>query len=194
MSHHSTSNRRACPIHGPFSHPVALLTEWRRNCCDQCLRSRETEWLRQRKQELIGLFGGRCLCCGYNRHGCALHFHHVDPSQKSFNVSAKVGLKWTRLLAEAKKCVLVCSRCHDEIEGGVRECPPLPDYTHIQMEDTKHPGHGLHGEQIHGAKLRADDVREIRRIGYPIAQHVERYGVTSGLISAILRRACWKHI
>jgi hypothetical protein len=54
----------------------------------------------------------------------ALHFHHVDPSQKRIAINAKgVALALETLRAEARKCVLLCSNCHAEVEDGVRSLP-----------------------------------------------------------------------
>ena len=74
---------------------------------------------------VIAAAGGRCVICGYSRFAPALQFHHVDPSQKEFNVNPASGKSLAKYLAEARKCVLVCATCHVEIEGGATPCPPL---------------------------------------------------------------------
>jgi cytochrome c553 len=56
-----------------------------------------------------------------------LHFHHVDPSAKSFNMTMASGKSEAAYLAEARKCVLVCANCHGEIEAGLIESPPSQD-------------------------------------------------------------------
>lgn len=73
-----------------------------------------------RKMELIRLFGGECRICGYNTPcPAAFTFHHVDPSQKVFEIGS-IGLlrKWVELVAEARNCVLLCCRCHAEFHSG----------------------------------------------------------------------------
>jgi transposase-like protein len=54
----------------------------------------------------------------------ALHFHHVDPAQKTFALGV-VGV--TRSLAaaraEARKCVVLCANCHAEVESGLSDVP-----------------------------------------------------------------------
>ena len=71
--------------------------------------------------------GGCCVLCGYSESPGALQFHHVDPATKSFSLGA-AGL--TRSLAkaraEAAKCVLLCARCHAEVELGVKRLPFPP--------------------------------------------------------------------
>ena len=62
--------------------------------------------------------------CGYSRCIVNLHFHHVDPSAKSFRMSMCAGKALATYEAEARKCVLVCANCHGEIEMGVIASPP----------------------------------------------------------------------
>ena len=57
-------------------------------------------------------------------HRAALEFHHVDPAEKRFALSARGGHAVARALrAEARKCVLLCSNCHAEVESGVVALP-----------------------------------------------------------------------
>jgi 5-methylcytosine-specific restriction endonuclease McrA len=82
---------------------------------------------REIKRILVAEAGGACVLCGYSRSLAALHFHHLDRATKSFALG-KAGL--TRSLAksraEAAKCVLLCSRCHAEVEAGVKRLPFRP--------------------------------------------------------------------
>ena len=43
-----------------------------------------------------------------------LDFDHKDPSQKSFTISsaARLGKSWKQILAEIKKCQVLCANCH----------------------------------------------------------------------------------
>jgi hypothetical protein len=68
--------------------------------------------------------GGCCAVCGYDRCIINLHFHHVDPTQKSFQVSSHIGRSLSAFRKEIAKCVLVCANCHGEIEAGLIESPP----------------------------------------------------------------------
>lgn len=68
--------------------------------------------------------GGCCVVCGYDICIINLHFHHVDPSVKSFSMSMANGRSIAAFREEAKKCVLVCANCHGEIEAGVIPSPP----------------------------------------------------------------------
>ena len=76
------------------------------------------------KAILVDEHGGCCAVCGYNRTVVNLHFHHVDPSTKSFPVSMARGKSLAAFRAEASKCALVCANCHGEIEAGLIPSPP----------------------------------------------------------------------
>jgi transposase len=89
----------------------------------RCTRCRSDDVARRRrrvKELLVREAGGRCHLCGYERYMGALHFHHIDPASKEFALS-HAGV--TRAIAaareEARKCVLLCSNCHAEVEGGI---------------------------------------------------------------------------
>lgn len=70
----------------------------------------------KRKQELVYIMGGKCSLCGYDKCIAALEFHHVDKSQKERQLSSGNCYSWEEDVKEVKKCALVCSNCHKEIE------------------------------------------------------------------------------
>ena len=76
------------------------------------------------KRILVAEAGGACAVCGYKRTVVNLHFHHVDPTQKSFSVNMGRGKSIEAFRNEAAKCVLVCANCHGEIEAGIVPSPP----------------------------------------------------------------------
>lgn len=68
--------------------------------------------------------GGKCSICGYKKCIRALTFHHIDPSKKSFGLSANgITRSWDKTKAELDKCVLLCMNCHMEIHDGVTNLP-----------------------------------------------------------------------
>lgn len=68
------------------------------------------------KQMAIQHLGGSCSVCGYSKCSAALDFHHKDPAQKDFAISAKGHTRsWDKVKIELDKCVLVCANCHREI-------------------------------------------------------------------------------
>jgi hypothetical protein len=85
-----------------------------------------TRYRQRNKEALVTEFGGACQACGYNKSMRALHFHHLDPSQKKFGLAAK---RFSRTLEalreEAKKCVLLCANCHAEAEDGTLDISSL---------------------------------------------------------------------
>ena len=53
---------------------------------------------------------------------CCLDFHHLDPSKKDTNISFLAYAKSKdRMLAEMKKCVVLCSNCHRKVHAGLLE-------------------------------------------------------------------------
>lgn len=70
---------------------------------------------RERKQRLVDIFGGMCIICGYCKSLRGLSFHHRDPAEKKFSLTASNLLKkWEIILEEANKCDLLCHNCHSE--------------------------------------------------------------------------------
>lgn len=64
-----------------------------------------------------------CFICGYKKCKTSLHFHHLHPEDKRFNISWAVrkNLSKDNINTEIDKCVILCSNCHGEIEEGVIE-------------------------------------------------------------------------
>jgi 5-methylcytosine-specific restriction endonuclease McrA len=77
---------------------------------------------RKRKKNLVQLAGGKCQICGYDKTVEALHFHHINPKEKNFGISA-AGI--TRSLKEQKseiqKCILLCANCHIELHAESKD-------------------------------------------------------------------------
>jgi hypothetical protein len=60
---------------------------------------------------MIAYLGGRCARCGTTEN---LHFDHVDPEQKSFEIKANMTLNNPKVKAELDKCQLLCGPHHRE--------------------------------------------------------------------------------
>ncbi len=92
--------------------------------CRTCRQEAVVRRRRRVKQILVQEAGGSCRLCGYDKSPAALEFHHVDPQQKEFGL-AEGGMARSieRIRAEARKCVLLCSNCHAEVEVGIRSIP-----------------------------------------------------------------------
>jgi len=76
-----------------------------------------------RKNLLLNMFGNKCACCGYEGSPSSMHFHHRNPEEKTASISQLLGGKWIKVLKEAEKCILLCSRCHAEHHDGIVEIP-----------------------------------------------------------------------
>jgi len=113
--------RLTCPEHGEVEFFRRSDGNYR---CSKCRTASVSAWRRRVKRKLIERAGGCCVLCGYDRHPAALHFHHLDPSTKSFVLSRQgVTRSFGEAAAEADKCVLLCGNCHAEVEAGHIDLP-----------------------------------------------------------------------
>jgi transposase-like protein len=88
--------------------------------CKRCRSEAIARRRRRLKEILVAEAGGRCSICGYDRSAAALHLHHPEPGAKRMPVSARgVAYSLDTLRAQARKCVLLCSNCHAEVENGL---------------------------------------------------------------------------
>jgi 5-methylcytosine-specific restriction endonuclease McrA len=69
------------------------------------------------KESAVSYKGGCCQLCGYKRCISALHFHHINPHEKDFNISEKSN--WYDISHEIDKCILLCANCHAEVHAGM---------------------------------------------------------------------------
>jgi len=110
-----------CPRHGEGSHVLDSQGYFR---CRRCRQAAVVRRRRRVKKILVEEAGGRCRLCGYDRCAAALEFHHLDPAAKEFGVAQNgMGRSIDRLRAEVRKCVLLCSNCHAEVEDGMLAIP-----------------------------------------------------------------------
>lgn len=93
--------------------------------CKRCTIDQAGVRARETKRIAVEYKGGKCMVCGYDRYIGALQFHHPDPTVKDYAICQKKTVCFEQIKAELDKCVLVCSRCHSEIEGGIIPCPGL---------------------------------------------------------------------
>lgn len=95
-------------------------------CCRRCrniqtnhkhqVYASQQERALRRKTMLLEFHGSKCSECGYCKNYAALSFHHLDPSQKLFQLDFRScsNHSWESLVEEAKKCQLLCLNCHAE--------------------------------------------------------------------------------
>ena len=116
-----------CPKHGLS---VFVARSDGRFRCGQCRVAAVAKRRRSLKRILVEEAGGKCTLCGYSRCHRALEFHHLDPGAKRFALARGGQTRsLARLRAEARKCVLLCSNCHAEVEAGIAAVPlnSVPD-------------------------------------------------------------------
>jgi hypothetical protein len=115
---------RTCATHGDERHYAFSSGGTVRYRCRRCVGEAVTRRHRKLKQRLVDEAGGGCAVCGYARCLGNLHFHHVVPADKAFEIQMGLGKSIAAYREEARKCVLVCANCHGEIEAGLIPSPP----------------------------------------------------------------------
>ena len=84
---------------------------------------RKAEWSKQNydgnRQYLIDKLGGQCVSCGTTDN---LEFDHINPLDKSLDITHKLTLKnayqLEEVLEELNKCQLLCEQCHKNKTHG----------------------------------------------------------------------------
>ncbi|MEA2369443.1 MAG: hypothetical protein QOH38_2161 [Thermoleophilaceae bacterium] len=115
---------RRCGTHGTTTFVLEGRGYYR--CC-RCRMERVAERRRKVKRILVEEAGGACAICSFDGHPAALEFHHLKPSEKSFELSLRgVTRSIEALREEARKCVLLCSNCHALVEVGALSLPAGP--------------------------------------------------------------------
>jgi hypothetical protein len=96
-------------------------------------------WRKRTKQRIIDAMGGQCCICGYSKCPWALVLHHIDPAKKAFPLSAirASSINWAAIVAELRKCVLLCHNCHSEIHHGMIQLPTNPAQFNEHYADYK---------------------------------------------------------
>jgi hypothetical protein len=82
-------------------------------------KARKLAWQKRRRAELRAWWiefksTKSCEQCGESAPEC-LHFHHIDPTTKDFNLSeaaTRISASKERILAEVAKCRVLCANCH----------------------------------------------------------------------------------
>ena len=104
---------KECKNHGLCQHNIGKDSKIR---CSKCA----SEAVQRRRDKIkvmaIEYKGNKCSICDYNKCIGALEFHHLDPNEKEFGISAKGYTRsWELVKKELDKCILVCSNCHREL-------------------------------------------------------------------------------
>lgn len=63
-----------------------------------------------------------CYFCNEFESLC-LDWHHLDPSQKKYNVNRALHIPVKKIVSELKKCECVCANCHRRLHNNLVEKP-----------------------------------------------------------------------
>lgn len=105
------------------------MTKERNDAVDRYIQSRKGKVTRQRartkyiakvkdiaalnKARWIIAKGGKCSVCGNLYPPAAMHFHHVNPKEKTLPIHKSMFRNMSEeLIRELDKCVVICANCH----------------------------------------------------------------------------------
>ena len=93
--------------------------------CKEC-RKEAIKKHRRKIQNIINGFKTPCVKCGETRKHI-IQFHHIDPNTKCFSISSTRNFNLTdKFSEEIKKCICLCSNCHDEFHYFYGKNPENP--------------------------------------------------------------------
>lgn len=94
-------------------------------------------WRERVTNIIYEIMGEQCAVCGYNKSRWSLHFHHLDPSKKTFNLSLfrTHTISWEKLESELRNCVLLCANCHGELHAGLIPSPEKSSFQEDKLEE-----------------------------------------------------------
>lgn len=109
------------------------------------INQKTSKWQRENRESIKERYRGKreeglklllqlktpCVKCGESRHW-VIQFHHIDPSQKKFHVTADsiIRKEMDAVVAEANKCACLCANCHIEFHSfyGFNPKDPVTDF------------------------------------------------------------------
>ena len=92
--------------------------------CKQCYLVYLREHRQYLKHKAIEYKGGRCQRCGYSKCRAALSFHHEKDKDRAISYLLSQSRRWSDIIRELDKCILLCCRCHAEVhhlDNEIRE-------------------------------------------------------------------------
>jgi len=66
------------------------------------------------RKKAVDYKGCKCNRCNWTGDISGFDFHHSDPKEKEFEISAKIiaSMSWDKVIIELDKCELLCALCH----------------------------------------------------------------------------------
>ena len=91
--------------------------DWRKPssfCVSVAKRKNRNQRLREIRGRWLDLYkmSKGCQVCGYNEHPVALEFDHIDKADKVMDISNMRKGNLKKLIAEVRKCRVLCANCH----------------------------------------------------------------------------------
>lgn len=93
-------------------------SQTKQRICRKCHAKYTTKRGQENKQRARDYLGGKCQACPFFVYQVALDIHHMDPNKKDPNFNTMRGWKWSRIVHELKKCILLCKNCHSGHHAG----------------------------------------------------------------------------
>lgn len=144
----------------------------------------------------------KCSKCGYNKDKSALEFHHVDDSNKSFNIGSfacsRIWSKKTKQLIdeEVKKCICLCANCHREEHSKQITDEDLKNIDFSFNNKTKRQL-ALESLSFANRRFTEQDILDIRnkyRFGISYKMIAEEYNCCIKTVSRIINYKTYKYI
>ncbi len=103
---------KECKHHGLTE--FAFREKGTRTRCKKCASDAVSKRRRKVKQKAVEYCGRECADCGLESDIASLYdFHHKDPEEKDFAISARGHCRsWAKVQEELDKCVMLCANCH----------------------------------------------------------------------------------
>ncbi len=81
--------------------------------CRTCSKKQWRTIEKEKRKSLKEQFGGKCNRCDYSKCFAALHFHHLDSSEK-YKYSKKGDASLKEIQQHPERFELICANCHAE--------------------------------------------------------------------------------
>lgn len=105
----------SCRLFKPMTNEFYTLNDngQPKHVCKKCNTLRSKRKSKKYKRLAIEYKGGKCEDCSGTFLPDIYDFHHLDPTQKDFNISLRRNAKFDeKIKTELDKCALLCANCH----------------------------------------------------------------------------------
>lgn len=92
--------------------------------CSKCHNDRVKKAGKEKREYALKKLGYSCLVCGFDKYGCSLDIHHLNPEIKDNNFNSLRGWSLKRIDKEIEGCVLLCKNCHAGHHNGYIDLEP----------------------------------------------------------------------